>query len=182
MALQKVLWKSKICGFQSAISCISLIEKLKFKILYLDFVFYLNMKNSIQIIDYYFSCLLDFYFVLLMPSFIFYFHKKWKAKYSSLFVLWKNWKTNYLKRSRLINFMVTFRSIVYTLFKGRIVSSPLRFSAVIWPHGRQNSMLRKQLMYFNVYITGYNFQICFILIVNCNIKHISRSSHREVYS
>ena len=40
-----------------------------------------------------------------------------------------------------INFMVIFTSMVYTLFKSsKLVSSSLRFSAVQWSHGHQESV------------------------------------------
>ena len=77
--------------------------------------------------------------------------------------------------------MVVFASIVCTWFKSKFVLSPRRFSTVQWSRGHQNPLFRKQLMYFNVDITGCYFHICFILIANCDIKHISRSSHRLVW-
>ena len=43
-------------------------------------------------------------------------------------------------------------------------------------------LFRKQLMYFNVYITSCYFHTCFILIGSCDIKHISRRSHCELFS
>ena len=46
----------------------------------------------------------------------------------------------------------------------------------------KNPLLRQQMMYFNVYIGGRYFHICFILIVSCDLKHTNRSSHREVFS
>ena len=48
--------------------------------------FYLNMKNKIQIIDYYFHVKIDFCRKFLMLLFVFHFHKKWKTKYSSFLV------------------------------------------------------------------------------------------------
>ena len=38
-----------------------------------------------------------------------------------------------------INFMVIFTSMVYTLFKSKFVSSHLRFSAVQWSWGHQET-------------------------------------------
>ena len=48
--------------------------------------FYLNMKNEIQIIDYYFHFQINFHFEYLKLSFVFHFHKKWKTKYGLFFV------------------------------------------------------------------------------------------------
>ena len=78
--------------------------------------------------------------------------------------------------------MVIFTSIVCTLFKSKFVSSPQRFSAVQWSRRHQESVVQKTADLFNVYITGYYFHICFIVIANCDIKHISRSSHCVVFS
>ena len=72
-------------------------------------------------------------------------------------------KNESIKKIR-INFMVIFTSMVYTLFKSsKLVSSPLRFSAVQWSHDTKNPLLRKQLIYFNVCIAGCYSHICFIL-------------------
>ena len=119
----------------------------------------------------------------LILSFIFYFHKKWKTKYGSFFVF--RFYEESEKRVTLIDkdyFMTMFTSIVYTLFKSKFVSSPLTFSAIQWSRGQQGSAVQKQLMYFNVYISGCCFHISFFHTANCDIKHISRSSHHEVFS
>ena len=47
------------------------------------FCFYLNMKNKIQILE--FSCLKEFYFEFLIPSFVFHFHKKKENKLQFVF-------------------------------------------------------------------------------------------------
>ena len=44
----------------------------------------------------------------------------------------------------------------------------------------KNPLLRNQMMSFNVCITGCYFHTCFILLANCDIKHISRSNHSDV--
>ena len=89
---------------------------------------------------------------------------------------------NELLKNININFMVIFTSIACTLFKSKFVSSRQRFSAVQRSRGHQESAVQKQLMYVNVYITGCYFHICLIFIANCDIKHISRSSHHAVFS
>ena len=65
-----------------------IFDKLKNEIqkFIIRFCFYLNMKNGIQIIGYYFHVKIDFYFKFLILLFVFQFHKKWKTKYSSFFV------------------------------------------------------------------------------------------------
>ena len=72
------------------------------------------------------------------------------------------------------NFMIIITSMVHTLFKNQFVSSPLRFSAVQWSRGHQEFVVYKTVMYFNIYIAGCYFHICFIFIVNCNIKQTSK--------
>ena len=59
-----------------------IFDKLKNEIqkFMIRFSFDLNMKNEIRIIDYYFHVKIDFYFELLMLSFVFHFYKKWKTK------------------------------------------------------------------------------------------------------
>ena len=59
-----------------------IFDKLKNEIqkFMIRFSFDLNMKNEIRIIDYYFHVKIDFYFELLMLSFVFRFYKKWKTK------------------------------------------------------------------------------------------------------
>lgn len=64
-----------------------------------------------------------------------------------------------------ITFMIVVASMVYRLFKSKLVSSPLRFSAFQWSSGHQNPL--------------FTF---IIVIVNCNIIHLSRCSHHEVLS
>ena len=63
-------------------------DKLKNEIqkFIIKFCFYHNMKNEIQIIDYYFHVKIDLCFEFLMLSFVFHFHKKWKTKHSWFFV------------------------------------------------------------------------------------------------
>ena len=144
-------------------------SKTKFKVLYLDFVFTSIWKVK---------------FKQLISIFIFsnsFFIKKRKTKYSLFFVFMKKLKKELLKKIK-INFMVIFTSMVYTLSKCKFVSSPLRISAVQWSLGHQESAVWKQLMYFNVYIAGCYFHICFILTVNCDVKHTSRSRYRQVFS
>ena len=81
-------------------------DKLKNEIqkFILRFYFYLNMENEIQIIHYHFRVQIDFYFESLMLSFSFHFSKKEENEIQFVFRFsfsWKNWKANYLNRSRL---------------------------------------------------------------------------------
>ena len=87
------------------------------------FCFYLNMKNKIQITDYYFHVKIDFYFEFLMFLFVFHFHKKWKTKYNSFFIFMKELKNKLLKQ-------IVFTGMIYTLCKSKVMSSPPRFSVV----------------------------------------------------
>ena len=158
--------------------------KRKFKILYLDFVFtsitktWRNSNNWLP-----FSCLIDIFFEFLIPSFVFRFHKKWKTKYSSFFVFhfsWRNWKTNYLNRSRLV--LWSLSQVWSTRYsKASSCQVPWGFPKCSVHADTKNSLFRKQVMDFNVYIAGCYFHIWFVFIVNCDIKHTSRSSHREVF-
>ena len=52
----------------------------------------------------------------------------------SFFIFTNELKNKLLKKSE-INFMFVFLSMTYTLFKNKVVSSPLRFSAVKWLGG-----------------------------------------------
>ena len=61
--------------------------------------------------------------LILMPSFVFHFHKKWKTKYDLFFVFMKKLKNELLEQIK-INFMIIITSIVCTLFKSQFVSSP----------------------------------------------------------
>ena len=75
-----------------------------------------------------------------MSSFVFHFHKKWKTKNSSFFVFHfheKIEKKNDL-RSRLTLWLFS-QVWMYMLFTSKFVSSPLRFSAVQWSSGHQES-------------------------------------------
>ena len=102
-------------------------DKLKNEIqeFIIRFCFYHNMKKQIQIIDYYFHVKIDFCFEFLILSFVFHFHKKWKTKYSSFlfFIFMKELKNELLKQIK-IYFMIVFTSMIYTLFKSKVVSSP----------------------------------------------------------
>ena len=65
--------------------------------------------------------------------------------------------------------------MVYTFFKSKVVSGPNGHADT------KNTLLRKKLMYFNVYVIGCYFHIFFILIVYCDMKYISRSSHQGIF-
>ena len=129
-------------------------------------------------------CVFQFHFKIenwkrtLMALFIFYFHKKWKEKYSffRFSFSWWNWKTNYLKRSRLTSRL--FSEVWSTHYSKASSRKSTEIFAVQWSRG-QNSLFRKQLMYFNVCISCCFFH--FFFIVNCDAKNTSRGSHREVF-
>ena len=59
-----------------------------------------------------------------------------KIQFFSFFIFMMELKNELLKKIKT-NFMVIFRSMVYTLFKSKLASSPLRFSAVQWSRGHQ---------------------------------------------
>ena len=112
------------------------------------------------------------YFEFLMLLFFFHFHKNGKPNTVrfSFFIFMMELKNELLKQIK-INFMIIFTSRIYTLFKSKFVSSPLRFSTLHNHVDIKNLQLRKQLVYFNVYITGCYFQS----VGTSNI--ISRISH-----
>ena len=93
---------------------------------------------------------------------------------------------NELLKNIKTNFMVILTNIDYTLFKNKFVSSSQRFSAVQWSRGYQESAVKKQLMYLNIYITGCYVHICFILIyknkgnmnvaANCDINLLAEAA------
>ena len=60
----------------------------------------------------------------------------------SFFIFMEELKNELLKQIK-INFMVIFTSIVCTLFKSKFVPSLLRFSAVQWSRGHQESAVQK---------------------------------------
>ena len=65
-----------------------------------------------------FLCLIDFYFEFLTHSIAFHFHKEGKTKYSSflVFIFIKELKNELHK-----NFMFIFTSMVYSLFKSKLM-------------------------------------------------------------
>ena len=107
-----------------------------------------------------------------------------------VFRLWfsrRNWKTNLLNSSRLILLLL----LLLLLLLSQVCSTSYsRASSCKVPRDfllsnghadTKNPLFRKQLMYFNVCIVGCYFHIWFIFIVNYDIKHTSRRSHREVF-
>ena len=115
-----------------------------------------------------FNKFLFLFFNALHSFFIFIKNGKQNTVHFSLFIFMKELKKELLKNIK-INFMVIFTSIVCTLFKSKFVSSPCPwwFSDVQWytkNTDTKNPLFGKQLMYFNVYITGCYFHICFILL------------------
>ena len=106
-------------------------------------------------------------FNALHSLFIFIKIRKRNTVHFSLFIFMKELKNELLKNIK------RFTIIVCTLFKNNFLLSPRVFSTVQWSRVHQESA---------VVITECYFYICFILIVNCDIKHISRSSHCAVFS
>ena len=149
------------------------------------FCFYFNMETEIQIIDYYFHVKIDFYFEFLMLSLAFYFHKKWKTKNNSFFIFHFHEgieKRITLNKSRLTLWLFSeVWSRRYSKENSRQVPEIFRCTTVT-RKPKLRCLERKQLMYFNVYISGCYFHISFILIVNCDIKYIGRSRWYEVFS
>ena len=102
-----------------------------------------------------------------MLSFVFHFHKKNGKRNTVLFSFFnfmKELKKELLKNIK-INFTFIFASMVYRLFKKKFVAMPLRLSAVLY-NGQSNTknlLIKKHLMYFNIYVTGCYFHVCFIL-------------------
>ena len=82
-----------------------IFDKLKNEIqkFIIRFCFYLNMKNGIQIIDYYFHVKIDFYFKFLMLLFVFQFHKKWETNTVpfSFFIFMMELKNELLKQIKI---------------------------------------------------------------------------------
>ena len=155
--------------------------KTKFKVLYLDFVFTSIWKAKFkQLISIFIFArfLLRVFNALIRFSF-----SSKKEKLNTVYFLfsWRNWKKSYLKRSRLTLWL--FSQVWSTRYPSASSCQVLLGFPLCNGHSDiKNSLFRKQLMYFNVYIAGCYFHICFILTVNCDIKHTSRSRHRQVFS
>ena len=83
---------------------------------------------------------------------------------------WKNWKTNYLNRSRLTLWLF---SNAWSARYSKVSSCqvPWDFPLYSGHADTKNLLFRKHI---NIYITGCYFRISFILIVNCDLKHISK--------
>ena len=90
------------------------------------------------------------------------------------------WKTNSLEVSRLTSWLF---SQVWSTHYLRASSFKVHWGFSLYnDHAdTKNPLFRKQLMYFNFYITACHLWICFILIVSCDIYHINRSNHRELF-
>ena len=83
---------------------------------------------------------------------------------------WRNWKTNYRNRSRLILWLLS--QVWFTRYS-RASSSQVNWGFPLCSGNAdtKNMLFRKQLMYFNVYIAGCYFHIWFIFIDNCDKKN-----------
>ena len=92
----------------------------------------------------------------------------------------RNWKTNYLNKSRLILWLLW--QVCSTSYpRASSCQVPWGFPLYNGHADTKNLLFRKQLMYFTVYIAGCYFHISFIVKVNCDKKHTSRNSHLEVF-
>ena len=125
---------------------------------------------------------IGFYFEFLMPSFAFHFHKKMENKIQFIFRFsfsWRNRKTNYLRRSRLTLWLL---SQVWSTHNSRASSCQIPESFPLCnDHADTKDPLYRTADVFYVYIADYYFNIWFIFIINCDRKHTSRSSHRELF-
>ena len=148
-------------------------DKLKNKIQnsILRFCFYLNMKKRNLNNWLPFSCLIDFYFEFLMPSFVFHCYKKMENELQLIFRLsfsWGNWRTKYLNRSRLTLWL--FSQVCSTRYsRASSCQVPWGFPLCNGHTDTKNPLFRKQLMYFNVYIAGCYFHISKVIhkLFNC---------------
>ena len=101
----------------------------------------------------------------------------WNTVRFSFFVR-RNWKRNY---SRITLWL--FSQVWYKRYSRASSCQVSRGFPLCNDHAdTKNPLFRKQLMHFNVHIAFCYFHIWFILMVNCNIKHSSRSSHHEMFS
>ena len=119
------------------------------------------------------------------PAFVFHFYKKLKNEIQFIFRFSfsrGNWKKNYLKRSRLTFLWLCSQVLLKRYSRATSCQVPWDSSLCNGHVSTKNQLFRNQLIYFNVYFSGCYFHICFALVVNCDIKHISRRSHREVFS
>ena len=93
----------------------------------------------------------------------------------------RNWKTNYLNRSKVT---LWWFSQVWSTRYSKASSRHIPWDFLLYNSHMDNKdpLFRKQLIYFNVYIISCYFHISFILIVNCDIEHISKSSRHEMFS
>ena len=114
--------------------------KTKFKNLWLDFVFTSIWKTKLYFNYWLFNALIRFLFSWQMET-----------KYNLFFVfpfLWRNWKTNYLTRSRLT--LRLFAQVWFTFYsKASLYQVPWDFPLCNCHADTKNSLFRKQLMYFN---------------------------------
>ena len=58
--------------------------------------------------------------------------------------------------------MFIFLSMIYKLFKCKFASSLLMFSAYNGDADNNNALFGKQMIYFNIYITGSYFHVLFL--------------------
>ena len=115
-------------------------------------------------------------FIAYHSFFIFIKNRKRNTVHFSLFIFMKE-----LKNELLTQIKINFSEVKSTRYsKASSCQGDGDFPLYNGHADTKNWLFRKQLMYFNINITGCYFHFCFILIVNCDIKHISRSSHREV--
>ena len=118
-------------------------------------------------------CLIDFYFEFLIHSIAFHFHKEGKTKYSSFLVSFslRNWKTNCIKT------LCLFSRVWFTVYsKASSCKVPWNFPLYSGHADTRNLPFLKTANVFKCLFTGCYFLICFIFIVNCDIKQQKQPS------
>ena len=94
---KNIFFAEQLCTTASTIRVFD--WKTRFEIFMFRFCLYLKASNNWLL----FSCLMCFNFEFLMLSYVFYFHKKMGNEIQFIFCFsfsWRNWKMNYLKKSR----------------------------------------------------------------------------------
>ena len=112
-----------------------------------------------------------------MFSFVVHFHKKNRKQnkvHFSYFILKE--LGNELIKNIKINFVVIFTSMVYTLFKSKFMSSPLRFFAVNGYTDIKNLLFKSWFILIFILLAATFIFVLFFLIVHCNIKKLAEAA------
>ena len=96
----------------------------------------------------------------------------------SLFSFMKKFRKELLKKIK-INFMVIFKYMVYTLFKSKFVSSPLRFSAVQWSCGHHCILMFILLATTFIFLSFLQSIVSEAAIVRWSLKVIPKVIHKH---